>query len=131
MRAERSSSAPAEDGAPVSDAIRARERGLSLLRRANRWLIGLAVLLAGAFTGLTAHAFHSTSSASARTATGPSGEGSGQGTGQGSGGATAPQLQPPASPPGSGSSSGSSGSSGSSSGSSAPAPAGPVVSGGS
>ena len=121
MRAETTSSAPAEEAAPVSDAVRAREQGLSLLRKANRWLIGLAVLLAGAFTGLTAHAFHSSSSASAQTVPATTGQGSGGGTttpAQGSGGgAAAPGLQSPASPP--------------AVPQPAPAPAGPVVSGGS
>ena len=110
MRAEPSTSAPAEDGAPLADAIRARERGISLLRRANRWLIGLALLLAGALTGLTAHAFHA-NPASAQTTTAPSAT-SGAG-------ASAPQLQSPASPPAAAAPA------------PAPAPAGPVVSGGS
>ena len=111
VRAEPSSPAPAQDAAPVSDAIRSRERGLSLLSRANRWLIGLAVLLAAALTGLTAHAFH-TSSASAQTATTAPAQGAAENSG---GGASAPQLQSPASPPAV----------------AAPEPVAPVVSGGS
>jgi hypothetical protein len=110
MRAEPSSSAPGEDGAPVADAIRARERGLSLLHRANRWLIGLALLLAGALTGLTAHASPASPASAHAVTTAPS-----QNSG---GGAGAPALQSPASPPAA----------------AAPAPAppaGPVVSGGS
>lgn len=108
---------PAKDAAPVSDAVRARERGLSLLKRANRWLIGLAVVLAGALTGLTAHAFHSSSTASAQTTpTSPSQPSGSEGSG---GGASAPGLQSPASPPAG------------SSPAPAPAPAPPVVSGGS
>lgn len=117
MSVETTPPAPAKNAGPVSDAIRSRERGLSLLKRANRWLVGLAVLLAGALTGLTAHAFHS-STASARTTT--SSPGSGQSS---SSGASAPGLQSPASPPAS--------SPAPAAASPAPAPAAPVVSGGS
>jgi hypothetical protein len=114
MRAESTSSARAKDAAPVSDAIRAREQGLSLLHRANRWLIGLAILLAGALTGLTAHAFHAHSATAQAATTTPS-----QSSGDDSSGASAsaPQLQSPANPP--------------AVAAPASAPAAPVVSGGS
>jgi hypothetical protein len=112
MRAEYSASAPAKNGASASDAIQARERGLSLVSRANRWMIGLALLLAGALTGLTAHAFHA-KPASAQTARSVA---SSQTRDDGSGGSTsAPPLQAPTSAPIP----------------AAPAPVAPVVSGGS
>jgi hypothetical protein len=117
MRAEPPSPSTTQDRAPASDAIRSREQGLSLLSRANRWLIALAVLLAGALTGLTAHAFHS-SKASAQTRSAPS-QGSGEGSG---GGASTSPLQSPASPPSAASPAPAA---------PAPAPAPPVVSGGS
>ncbi|HWE07760.1 MAG TPA: hypothetical protein VG325_00300 [Solirubrobacteraceae bacterium] len=59
---------PQGGGVPVPAAVQARERGLWLVSRVNRWMIGLAVLLAGALAGLTAHAFHP-KTASAQTAT--------------------------------------------------------------
>jgi len=130
MGPERSPSSPGGDAAPVageavSDAIRAREHGLALLRRANRWLVGLAVLLAGALTGVTAHAFHA-SPASART---PPATGQGSAGTVGSGGAVgsnddntgagtgSSSVQPPSSAP--------------APATPAPAPVAPVVSGGS
>lgn len=39
-------------------AVQARDAALSLVARANRWLIAAAVLVAGGLTALTAHAFH-------------------------------------------------------------------------
>ncbi len=114
MRAENSASAPARNGAPVSDAIHAREQGLALLSRANRWMIGLALLLAGALTGLTAHAFHA-KPASAQTASSVASSPT-QDDGNG-GGASAPSLQAPSSAP--------------AAAVPAPAPVAPVVSGGS
>lgn len=68
MEDERSPSVPEAGEVPVSAAVQARERGLWLVTRVNRWMVGLAVLLAGALTGLTAHAFHP-KTASAQTAT--------------------------------------------------------------
>jgi hypothetical protein len=43
---------------PVPRAVAAREAGLELIRRVNRWLIAAAVATAGLFSLLTAHAFH-------------------------------------------------------------------------
>ncbi len=116
MRTETPSSAPADRAAPVPDAVRAREQGLWLLQRANRWLIGLAILLAGALTGLTAHAFHpKTASAQTTASSAPSQSSSGN-TGQGS---SSPGLQSPSTVPAP------------SVPAPAPAPVAPVVSGGS
>jgi hypothetical protein len=67
MRPDDPHSPPAGQRAAASDAVRAREDGFALLRRANRWLVGLAVLLAGALTGLTAHAFHAKPASAATT----------------------------------------------------------------
>jgi hypothetical protein len=108
MRVKSSSSPPAGGGAPMSEAVAAREEGLSLVTRVNRWMIGLAVVLSGALTGLTAHAFHAKAASphSATTAHSP----------PASGGNSAP-LQSPSSAP--------------APAAPAPAPAPPVVSGGS
>jgi hypothetical protein len=43
---------------PVQPAIGARDAGLQLIRRINRWLIGGAVAAAGLLSLLAAHAFH-------------------------------------------------------------------------
>jgi hypothetical protein len=115
MRVQRSSSPPAGGGVPATEAVAAREEGLSLVARVNRWMIGLAVILAGALTGLTAHAFHAKAASphSATTAPSPSANG---GSPPANGGNSAP-LQSPSSAP--------------APAAPAPAPAAPVVSGGS
>lgn len=41
--------------------LRAREAGLALTRRVNRWMIGGAVILTGGVSAVTAHAFHARS----------------------------------------------------------------------
>lgn len=56
-------SVPHEDSPPTRDtpvprAVAAREAGLELIRRFNRWLIVAAVAAAGMFSLLAAHAFH-------------------------------------------------------------------------
>lgn len=67
------------------DAMQARDTGLRLLSRANRWLISAAVLAAAGLTALTDHAFHAsraraatpppaTSSASTGQSAAPSGD---------------------------------------------------------
>ena len=113
MRADRSPSVPADSAAPVSDALRAREHGLSLIARVNRWMIGLAVLLAAGLSGLTAHAFHAKSArAATRHSTGTAGS-----PVTTTGTANPGPLQAPSSAP--------------SVPAPAPAPAAPVVSGGS
>ncbi len=114
MRAETPISAPAHDAAPVSDAVRARDEGFSLLQRANRWLIGLAILLAAALTGLTAHAFHAKPASAQTASNAASSAGSGENSGSGS---SAPPLQSPSSSP--------------APAAPAPVPVAPVVSGGS
>jgi hypothetical protein len=43
---------------PLQRAVGAREVGLGLIRRINRWLIAGAVAAAGLFSLLAAHAFH-------------------------------------------------------------------------
>ena len=121
MGAQSSSSPPAGSGPPVAEAVAAREEGLSLVARVNRWMIGLAVLLAGALTGLTAHGFHP-KTASAHTATSApntpatSAPNPPATSGTGTGDTSAP-LQPPASAP--------------APAAPAPAPVAPAVSGGS
>lgn len=54
--------------APRQRAITARDAGLKLASRANRWLICGAVALAGGLSALTAHAFHSRTAAAAPNA---------------------------------------------------------------
>lgn len=95
MRAARSPD-PRDWGWADPDAVRARERGLALAARVNRWLIAGAVGLAAALSALTAHAFHPRSAvgATARTSASPAGQ-------QDEGGAPAasPALTPPAGAP--------------------------------
>jgi len=43
---------------PLPRDVTAREAGLELIRRINRWLIAAAVAAAGMFSLLAAHAFH-------------------------------------------------------------------------
>jgi hypothetical protein len=43
---------------PAPRGAAAREAGLELIRRVNRWLIAAAVAAAGLFSLLAAHAFH-------------------------------------------------------------------------
>ena len=101
-------------GKPVPRAVIAREAGLELIGRINRWLIAAAVAAAGVFSLLAAHAFHGHAATSGRassssSAGSPAGSSSGAPpSAEGSG------LQAPAQAP-------------------APAPAAPapVVSGGS
>ena len=49
--------------------VSAREAGLALAARANRWMISGAVILAGGLTAVTAHAFHQRSAPAVRSAT--------------------------------------------------------------
>jgi len=49
--------------------VRAREAGLALAARANRWMISGAVILAGGLSAVTAHAFHERSAPAVRSAT--------------------------------------------------------------
>jgi hypothetical protein len=114
MGDETSRSVPESGEVPVSAAVQARQRGLWLVTRVNRWMIGLAVLLAGALTGLTAHAFHP-KTASANTATTAPSQTSNAGDAGDAGGAGPAPLQSPSSAPAP----------------AVPAPVGPVVSGGS
>jgi hypothetical protein len=106
----------------MTEAVAAREEGLSLVTRVNRWMIGLAVILSGALTGLTAHAFHAKAASphSATTTPSPPASGGNSATTAPSppanGGNSAP-LQSPSSAP--------------APAAPAPAPAPPVVSGGS
>ena len=100
MRAESSPSAPAKSAAPKSDAVRARERGLSLVARANRWMIGLAVLLAAALSGLTAHAFHAKPARAATSGSSSAGSGSAANASRNPGGSASPApLQAPSRAP--------------------------------
>ena len=101
-------------GKPEPRAVIARDAGLELIRRVNRWLIAAAVAAAGMFSLLAAHAFHGhtvTSGGASSTSSAVSPAGSPSGAPQSAGG---PALQAPAQAP-------------------APAPAAPapVVSGGS
>jgi hypothetical protein len=92
----------------------AREAGLAMIRRVNRWLIAGAVAAAGMFSLLAAHAFHgrslNTSASSASQAASQSGASQSPSSTSGSGAG----LQAPAQAP-----------------SPAPAAPAPVVSGGS
>ena len=113
MGDESSPPVPENGEVPESPAIQARERGLWLVTRVNRWMIGLALLFAGALTGLTAHAFHP-KTASAQTATTAPSQPSNAGD---AGSGNAAPLQSPSSAP--------------APVAPVPVPAGPVVSGGS
>src|SRR5690348_405062 len=98
---------------PPARGAAAREAGLELIRRVNRWLIAAAVAAAGLFSLLAAHAFHGHAVATGRPSSSSSAvsPASGSGVAQSAGGSG---LQAPAQAP-------------------APAPAAPspVVSGGS
>jgi len=49
--------------------VDAREAGLALAARANRWMISGAVIFAGGLAAVTAHAFHARTAASSGSAT--------------------------------------------------------------
>jgi hypothetical protein len=49
--------------------LSARDAGLALAARANRWMISGAVILAGGLTAVTAHAFHPGSAAAVHALT--------------------------------------------------------------
>jgi hypothetical protein len=112
MGDETSPSVPEGGEVPVSAAVQARQRGLWLVARVNRWMIGLAVILAGALTGLTAHAFHPKTASAQTTTPAPSQTSNAGGAGpaplQSPSSAPAPAVPTPV-----------------------PVPVGPVVSGGS
>jgi hypothetical protein len=113
MGDESSPPVPEGGGVPESAAVAARERGLWLVTRVNRWMVGLAVLFAGALTGLTAHAFHPKTASAQTATTAPS-----QPSNAGDAGSSNPApLQSPSSAP--------------APVAPVPVPAGPVVSGGS
>jgi hypothetical protein len=89
------------------EAVQARDAGVRLAARLNRWVVAAAVALASALTALTAHGYHAraatTRTSAARTgeqSTGTSATAS-QGTPAPATGATvpAPAPQPPASAP--------------------------------
>ncbi|HET8976720.1 MAG TPA: hypothetical protein VFN87_01090 [Solirubrobacteraceae bacterium] len=69
MRVENPSTVSPPPELSPDDARQVRDDGLSLVARTNRWLIGGALTLAAALTGLTAHSFHATT-ASAHPSTG-------------------------------------------------------------
>jgi hypothetical protein len=101
-------------GKPVPRAVIAREAGLKLIRRVNRWLIAAAVAAAGMFSLLAAHAFHghaATTGAASSSSSASAPAGSPSGVPQAADGSG---LQAPAQAP-----------------ASAPASPAPVVSGGS
>ena len=90
-------------------AVRARDAGLRLAARLNRWVVGGAVAVAGALTALTAHSYHAhaatarTTAASATRGAGASGAGATSATLPPAGATSAPEpdagAQPPASVP--------------------------------
>jgi len=49
--------------------VNAREAGLALAARVNRWMISGAVILAGGLTAVTAHAFHARSAPAVKSVT--------------------------------------------------------------
>jgi hypothetical protein len=59
---------PGEAPGQRGDAVRARDAGLRLARRVNRWAVGGAVAVAGALSALTAHAYHARAAAPRSTA---------------------------------------------------------------
>jgi hypothetical protein len=97
-----------------SKATAARDAGLELIRRINRWMIAGAIALTGVISLLAAGSFHGHSASAATTS--QSSQGSGSSTSSSSSSSDGSGLAQPAQAPSS------------SSGSSAPAP---VVSGGS
>jgi hypothetical protein len=95
-------------------AVIAREAGLELIRRINRWLIAAAVAAAGMFSLLAAHALHGHTVAVGASSNTAAGAGSSSGAPQSNSSASGSGLQAPTQIP-------------------APAPAAPapVISGGS
>jgi hypothetical protein len=90
-------------GKPEPRAVDAREAGLELIRRANRWLIAATVAAAGMFSLLAAHAFHGHTvatgeAASSSSAVSPAGSPSGVPQSAGGSGLQAP-VQAPAPAP--------------------------------
>ncbi|HZE05748.1 MAG TPA: hypothetical protein VE127_11015, partial [Solirubrobacteraceae bacterium] len=67
MRVENSAAVFPSPDLPADDARQVRDDGLSLVARTNRWIIGGALALAAALTGLTAHSFHATTAATPST----------------------------------------------------------------
>jgi hypothetical protein len=82
----------------ASRIVTARENGLALISRINRWLIAGAVALSGAISVAAANAFHGrTRAQSNQTAVTNGGGGSSQrASNTGSGGALQPPAQAPA-----------------------------------
>ena len=99
MRTDSSEPSPPPGPRYISDAVEARDAGLRLATRAQRWIAVLAVGTAGGLAALTAHANHARAASAAvprvRPAPQPSDD---SGAGAGS---TAPaaQIQPPAAAP--------------------------------
>ena len=87
-----------------SGPLRAREAGLALTRRVNRWMISGAVILTGGVSAVTAHAFHArsptvtSSSAPATTPRPAAARRSGSTASPNGAGQSAP-LQAPSQPP--------------------------------
>ncbi len=83
----------------VVDAVQARDDGVRLARRAQRWIAGLAVGMASGLAALTAHAYHARATpptpTSARPAQRPVDEGNDSSRSR----APAPSIQPPAAAP--------------------------------
>ncbi|MGA2010404.1 MAG: hypothetical protein ABSH51_07720 [Solirubrobacteraceae bacterium] len=83
---------------PRSRAADAREEGLALVARANRWVVSGAVLLAGGVTAIAAHSFHAHTASAPATSASPSSVAPGQAApGQG-GGLQGPSQAPQSAP---------------------------------
>ncbi|HYZ82538.1 MAG TPA: hypothetical protein VE571_14775, partial [Solirubrobacteraceae bacterium] len=54
-------------GPSQGEAVRAREAGVRLVARLNRWVVAAAVALASALSALTAHAYHARAAATSRS----------------------------------------------------------------
>ncbi|HLH66365.1 MAG TPA: hypothetical protein VKV27_11730 [Solirubrobacteraceae bacterium] len=76
------------DRGGAAGARSARDAGIAFVRRANRWIVAIAIAIAGAVTAVTAHAFHPRTAAAAQT---PTPTGASQGAAAGAGSATTSQ----------------------------------------
>lgn len=94
------SSPPRARGAKHAvDAVQARDDGVRLARRAQRWILGLAVGMASGLAALTAHAYHARAAPTTVTSARPAQHPVDDGSDTSGSTAPAPSIQPPAAAP--------------------------------
>lgn len=81
------------------DAVQARDAGLRLTRRAQRWIAALAVGTASGLAALTAHAYQASAAPSTATSVTPAQRSVDDGNDTPGSAAPAAPIQPPASAP--------------------------------